>query len=180
MLSRNELSVWNTQRSNSVLNVLVHTCLCLSTVYDLLFKWNALVRKPHKYNKCPKLSVRSWLILWSEAWNHFTCIRCSSVAWSWVLERIRSSSCSEGLDRVEGAGGLSWAAADNPLPGLVWMNTLGERSRLGATVAGIRWGEMTYTGTDKYYSSSTVFCCVWKLVDILMPAADSFYFSQLK
>lgn len=76
---------------------------------------------------------------------HFTWIRCSSVAWSWLLERTLTSSCSGGLARAVGAGHLSCAAAGSPPGGFAWVNTLGERSRLGATVAGILWGEMTCT-----------------------------------
>lgn len=79
-----------------------------------------------------------------------TWIRCSSVAWSWFLDRTLISSFSGGLDRAEGAGQLSWATADNPPLDFAWVNTLGERSRLGATVAGIRWGEMTWTDRDSY------------------------------
>lgn len=77
-----------------------------------------------------------------------TCIRCSSVAWSWLLERILTSSCRGGLGTVEGVWELSWPTADNPLLGCVWVNILGERSRFGAIVAGILWGEITCTDRE--------------------------------
>lgn len=75
----------------------------------------------------------------------FTWIKCSSVAWSWLLERTLTSSCWEGWGRVAGEEWLSWTTADKPLLDFVWVNTLGARSWVGGTVAGIRWGEMTWT-----------------------------------
>lgn len=122
---RNELSVWNTQRSNSVTNasLLAHA--------EHVF-WTA---------------TEELCLLESSIVLSFTWIKCSSAAWSWLLERALTSSCWEGWGRVAGAAWLSWAMADEPLLSFVWVNTLGARSWVGGSVAGIRWGEMTWRFT---------------------------------
>lgn len=67
----------------------------------------------------------------------YTWIRLSRVACSWLLDRTLVSSCRGGLARAEGAGPLSVATAIKLPAGLVCVNTLGDSSRVGATVAGI-------------------------------------------
>lgn len=67
-------------------------------------------------------------------------MRCSREACSCFLERTLVSGCSE--EPVEGT------AAPLDFTGV---NILGERSRDGATVAGIRWGDMTCTGGHRSY-----------------------------
>lgn len=125
MVSRNELSVWNT-----------HT-YCMSVCMPAC-------SENYEY----KLSVLNTVKN-----VPFTWIRCSSVAWSWLLDKTLISSCSGGLGRFKDAGQLSWAPVDNKVLGFDWENTLGDRSRVGATVAGIRWGEMTWRDRNKYKCS---------------------------
>lgn len=79
-----------------------------------------------------------------------TLIRVSRVVWSWFLDRTGTLGCSGSLEKRREC------CVPTPVDSVqvfAWVNTLGERSRFGLTVAATVWGDITRGDIENSFSS---------------------------